>query len=733
MKTYRKYALLLLLLLIFTSAVPALAHANLLQANPAANARLDKAPVIIELFFSEPIEAGFSTIQVLDSSGKRVDNNDSTVDPGNPVRLTATVRSLPPGIYIISWRVLSSVDSHVTAGSYPFAIGNVEETALSAAAQNGRSLDFAPGEVPARWLTYLAAMALAGSSLFMLLVWRPVFSKQYAVFSKQTSLNSGHDLLLTDRYLLPTALLALLLAGIFWLMVQAGQVSGGGLAWPGQTAVTRVLFMTRFGALWAGRLVVAAVMWVLLKRPSTILNRWLFLAASMLLLLTLSLGSHAAAKPEPLLPVLADWLHLMAASVWVGGLFHFLAALLALRRWDGRERVQITAVLIPRFSALAVVSVSLLVLTGVYGSMVQVGSWAALTGTAYGRILLLKIAVFLPMLGLGALNLLVTSPKMKQAAASGSGGRVRPFRHLVTGEVGLGVLALLAASLLTAMPVPEPPDAAPAIKQTAAADDLEIALEVAPGRVGLNSFTVALAANGKPVEADEVALLFTPVTAGVPPSEVQLEAAGDGVYRVEGGYLAMPDAWQVQTAVRRTDHYDTFANFNVSVGTNTAVSAVRWHRITGGLLFVAGLVLLAGGWGTVRSGQTRTTQLTAVLLAAVGIFAFIRPPIVDENAILPNPIPPNADSIAAGKVLYLENCVPCHGLTGQGDGPVGITLNPRPADLTQHTAPGVHPDGRLYNWITDGVEGSVMPAFGSALSDEERWHVVNYIRTLNQP
>jgi mono/diheme cytochrome c family protein len=265
------------------------------------------------------------------------------------------------------------------------------------------------------------------------------------------------------------------------------------------------------------------------------------------------------------------------------------------------------------------------------------------------------------------------------------------------------------------------------------ADDLDIALEVAPGRVGLNSFTVALAANGKPVEADEVSLLFTPVTAGLPPSEVQLEAAGDGLYRVEGGYLAMPDAWQVQTAVRRADHYDTFANFNISVGTNTAVSSIRWHRINGGLLLAAGLVLLISGWGGVWPWRAQTGQLTAVLLAAVGIIAFFHPPIVDENVILPNPIPPNADSIAAGKVLYLENCVPCHGLTGQGDGPVGITLNPRPADLTQHTAPGVHPDGRLYNWITDGVEGSVMPAFGNALSDEERWHVVNYIRTLNQP
>ena len=73
------------------------------------------------------------------------------------------------------------------------------------------------------------------------------------------------------------------------------------------------------------------------------------------------------------------------------------------------------------------------------------------------------------------------------------------------------------------------------------------------------------------------------------------------------------------------------------------------------------------------------------------------------------------------------------GVSGAGDGPVGLTLNPPPADLTVHTAPGIHPDARLYDWITNGFRGSVMPAFREQLSDEERWHLVNYIRTLAQP
>jgi mono/diheme cytochrome c family protein len=62
---------------------------------------------------------------------------------------------------------------------------------------------------------------------------------------------------------------------------------------------------------------------------------------------------------------------------------------------------------------------------------------------------------------------------------------------------------------------------------------------------------------------------------------------------------------------------------------------------------------------------------------------------------------------------------------------VGLTLNPRPADLSIHATPGVHTDGQLYLWITNGFPGSpVMPAFKDSLDNEERWHLVNFIRTL---
>jgi mono/diheme cytochrome c family protein len=258
-------------------------------------------------------------------------------------------------------------------------------------------------------------------------------------------------------------------------------------------------------------------------------------------------------------------------------------------------------------------------------------------------------------------------------------------------------------------------------------------MEVNPGRPGLNTFTATVTKDGQPfTDVREVVLQFTPTTADLPPGTAQLSGQGGGVYSISGGFLALPDAWQLQVAVRRNDAFDAFANFDFNVGT-TAVAAQTfpWYQVAG-FFFVVASLLIVFVLGTLLKQRRQIISLggfSALALAIVGAVVFVSPPI-QETGYPINPIPPNADSVAAGEVLYQENCFPCHGETGAGDGPVGRTLNPPPADLTLHTQPGVHPDGRLYNWITNGFQDSVMPAFSEKLTDEERWHLVNYIRTL---
>jgi putative copper resistance protein D len=93
-----------------------------------------------------------------------------------------------------------------------------------------------------------------------------------------------------------------------------------------------------------------------------------------------------------------------------------------------------------------------------------------------------------------------------------------------------------------------------------------------------------------------------------------------------------------------------------------------------------------------------------------------------------DPIPPDERSLAIGREVYVNKCETCHGESGRGDGPAGLRLVPRPADLRLHTAPGVHTDGELFYWVSYGYPGTAMPAWRDKLSEEQIWSVLNYAR-----
>ncbi|HTP00469.1 MAG TPA: c-type cytochrome, partial [Anaerolineales bacterium] len=299
-------------------------------------------------------------------------------------------------------------------------------------------------------------------------------------------------------------------------------------------------------------------------------------------------------------------------------------------------------------------------------------------------------------------------------------------------EVVLGCLLLLSVSLLTYLPpariVPPTFDR----QGSTTAGDLRVSIRIAPGSVGLNTFTVHLTSDGQSVPAVKEALLrFTPSQSNVAPSEAQLIAQGNGDYSVKGSFLSLPGNWQVQVVVRRENQFDQFANFNFSIfPAGASQENAEIPNIAGGLLvlvavlFVVAMAVLPGK----RIPRLGLAIVLSAFLGAAGLF-FVTRPVAAVNAQA-NPIAPDAKSVAAGQALYEAHCVVCHGTTGKGDGPLGKTLIPRPADLTIHAVPGVHTDGQLYDWITNGFPGSAMPAWRDGLSDTDRWNLVNFIRTM---
>jgi mono/diheme cytochrome c family protein len=93
----------------------------------------------------------------------------------------------------------------------------------------------------------------------------------------------------------------------------------------------------------------------------------------------------------------------------------------------------------------------------------------------------------------------------------------------------------------------------------------------------------------------------------------------------------------------------------------------------------------------------------------------------------PNPIPADENSIAAGKIVYIKECLSCHGTTGKGDGPAAKALDKKPGDLSNPKM-WEQTDGALFWKITTG--NKPMASFEKLLTEEQRWNVINYVRTL---
>jgi mono/diheme cytochrome c family protein len=103
----------------------------------------------------------------------------------------------------------------------------------------------------------------------------------------------------------------------------------------------------------------------------------------------------------------------------------------------------------------------------------------------------------------------------------------------------------------------------------------------------------------------------------------------------------------------------------------------------------------------------------------------------EHMAEVPNPYEATENSVAQGANLYAANCSVCHGENGEGDGPTAEALDPKPANLHEDHVQSLT-DGALFHIITHGRPETAMPAWENQLSEEERWHVINFLRTFQE-
>jgi putative copper resistance protein D len=304
--------------------------------------------------------------------------------------------------------------------------------------------------VAARTVHFAATIALFGIFAFDCLIGRPALAA--AGIEPQALPRFDRRL----RWLAWTSLVLALVSGAAWLVAVTAAMSGEPLT-AALSHGTWVIVLTRtdFGRDWLLRLGLAGLAAACLVpgnanrgRPA----RWGGIVAAAALLAGLAWAGHGAATLGGMgrLHLAADILHLLAAGLWLGMLLPLALLLAEARRHGNAGGARLAGAAAARFSALGMGSVAVLLASGIVNSAFLVGSLAALAGTAYGRLLLAKIALFLAMLTIAAVNLLRLAPHLGRSA-DGTAPSVRRAvcllrrNALAEAALGLAVLGLVGA------------------------------------------------------------------------------------------------------------------------------------------------------------------------------------------------------------------------------------------------------------------------------------------------
>jgi putative copper resistance protein D len=173
--------------------------------------------------------------------------------------------------------------------------------------------------------------------------------------------------------------------------------------------------------------------------------RLLTLVVAVSVVASIAWTGHAASTPSTLghLHLVSDALHLTAAAAWVGGLVPLALLLRALRY---HAPLELDAV--RRFSALAIVNVATLILSGFVNAWILVGSFRGLVMTGYGQLLMLKLAVFAVMLVFAALNRLVLTPRVASTSDEARRGALRALLRNALTEIALGFALFAVVGVL---------------------------------------------------------------------------------------------------------------------------------------------------------------------------------------------------------------------------------------------------------------------------------------------
>jgi copper transport protein len=446
-RTKRLCALGVVLVAAAVAPAAAQAHAAFQDASPEPCARLGSSPDQITLAFTEPLNQALTTARLVNARSRRRVAVAVSFGAGNRMVLRPS-RPLPMGAYEVRWHTVAIRDGHTLEGSFGFgvrtsAVGGAVRLEQSPLARSGWL------RVALRAAWYMALFFFGGGLLCGVMLSSRVDPAGWllAVEGAGVLAPSGR----------PDASLARIwtrtrAAG--WIAVAAGigvalaetQDAAGSVSWH---SIDAYLLSTGSGA--ARALSVIAVLLAVLVMNRA---RWAAAFALVASLAAVAVGGHANSASPRALALLSDGAHLLAAVVWAGGIAQIVATWLpGIRALSPVERSRVMREVLDRFGRLALPAFAVVVIAGVANALIELGSVPKLWQTAYGQVLIVKIALVAAIGAASFTHAFVLRPRVAAGVGSYAAAERRHWR-LLRSQPALVVLVLGAAALLVAFPLP---------------------------------------------------------------------------------------------------------------------------------------------------------------------------------------------------------------------------------------------------------------------------------------
>jgi copper transport protein len=618
-----------------------LAHATLLRSDPAKDAVLPIAPHQIRMWFSEELNASLSTAMVVDEANGRVESGQARVSTIDPTRMDLNFKAaLLPAVYTVIYRSVADDDGHILAGSFLFTVArpdgmvptlrpgtrtgaNIQGTTNVNGQQIGQFDSTVLFNLLMITLVELGAVFYVAAAIWHLFVLRPTARED----SAREEANQRARQRFEQRLAVP--LLCVLLAANSGVLIgQAITVTGGN--WGTAFAPTLLVTLStsgHFGLIWLIREIVLvlalSLAWYQWRarwrspRFTTVLS-WIHLLVGLAFFLALTLSSHASAVgPGKVIVVLiADWLHLIAAALWVGGMLYLALSYLPVQRKQSiAAQAHALTTVLPAYSPWAVVGVIMMAITGPLSATVHLTSWEQALTTAYGRALIVKVMLVGGLLLTSAIHVLLLRPRLNNAyrkyryvlarlqvvekVSVGALGaqhgprevlpsiplrrrlasqvhvregrlarQTRLLTHVLSWEPVLGVAVLICVGAMnvfagTLSPVGTLPQQRPSLEKTqvvhlwARTSDHQcmVKLDITPDQIGSNVFLASVenVATGKAMTNIGVSLSTSSLDMDMGTDTMKLQPDRNSHFRSVGD-LTMRGHWQIRIQIRTLDN-----------------------------------------------------------------------------------------------------------------------------------------------------------------------------------